>query len=103
VARPVEEAGDDPDEFSLGVPQFLRLMNSAQFNGRAPVVERLMKDDTPADKVIEGLYLATLSRRPTETEAKKLGDYAAKKSKPGEGYDAVLWVLLNSAEFVCVR
>jgi hypothetical protein len=98
-----KEAGDDPDEFSLGVPQFLRLMNSAQFNGRAPVVERLMKDDTPADKVIEGLYLATLSRRPTETEAKKLGDYAAKKSKPGEGYDAVLWVLLNSAEFVCVR
>jgi hypothetical protein len=98
-----KEEGDDPDEFSLGVPQFLRLMNSAQFNSGAPVVTRLMKDDAPRDKVIEGLYLDTLSRRPTEAEAKKLGEYAAKKSKAKDGYDAVLWVLLNSAEFVCIR
>jgi hypothetical protein len=98
-----KEEGDDPNEFGLGVPQFLRLMNSAQFNQSTPVIERLMKNDTPRDKVIEGLYLATLSRRPTEAEAKKLGDFAAKKSDAKAGYTGVLWVLLNSAEFVCIK
>ena len=98
-----KEEGDDPNEFGLGVPQFLRLMNSAQFNQSTPVITRLMKDNAPRDKVIEGLYLATLSRRPTEAEAKKLGDYAAKKTDAKAGYAGVLWVLLNSAEFVCIK
>jgi len=53
--------------------------------------------------VIESLFLGTLSRRPTETEAKKLAAYIARKPEAKEGYLGVLWILINSAEFVCVR
>ena len=62
-----------------------------------------MKDDAPRDRVIEGLFLATYSRRPTEAELKKLGDYVAKKSDSKDAYTTVLWVLFNSAEFVCIK
>jgi hypothetical protein len=97
-----KEDGDDPTEMSFGIPQFLRLMNSQPFNDGGAVVDRLLKSGANTDKVIESLCLATLSRRPTEAEAKKLADFS-KKGTPKEGYIGVLWVLLNSAEFVCVR
>jgi hypothetical protein len=98
-----KEDSDDPTEFSLGIPQFLRLMNSQQFNEAGPALEKLIKDGASTDKVLEALYLTTLSRRPTEDEVKKLSAFIAKKKEPKDGYVAVLWVLLNSAEFVCIR
>jgi hypothetical protein len=98
-----KEEGDDPTDFSLGVPQFLRLMNSAQFNRGGPVIDRLARDDATPEQVVEGLFLAALSRRPTEAELKKMTDYVKKKDNPRDGYNGVLWVLLNSAEFVCIR
>jgi Protein of unknown function (DUF1549)/Protein of unknown function (DUF1553) len=94
---------DDNTEMGMGVPQFLRLMNSAQFNRPAATVDRVMKDQKDPDKVIEGLFLATLSRRPTPEQAKKFAAYVAKKSDPKDGYTGVLWVLVNSAEFICNR
>jgi hypothetical protein len=99
-----KEEGDDPSEFSMGIPQFLRLMNSGTFNQGGPVIDRLMKADgaTP-QTVVEGLFLSVLSRRPTATEVEKLTAYVARKEDQKKGYAGVLWVLLNSAEFMCVR
>jgi hypothetical protein len=98
-----KEDGDDPTEMSFGVPQYLRLMNSKPFNEGGAVIEKLLKEEASTDKVIETLFLATLSRRPTETEAKKFAAYVARKEEPKDGYIGALWVLVNSAEFVCVR
>jgi hypothetical protein len=98
-----KEEGDDPNEFSQGIPQFLRLMNSGSFNQGGPAIDNLMKDKVPPEKVIEGLFLATLSRRPSQAEMEKLSAYVARKGDLKKGYAGVLWVLLNSAEFTCIR
>jgi hypothetical protein len=98
-----KEEGDDPTEMSFGVPQFLRLMNSRPFNDGGAVVGQLMKDGAGTEQVIEQLFLTALARRPTEAEAKKMAEFVARKAEPKDGYVGVLWVLLNSAEFVCVR
>lgn len=95
--------GDDATEMRLGIPQYLRLMNSQPFNEGAAVIDKLIKDGAGADKVIESLFLTTLSRRPTAAEAKKMAAFVAKKQAPKAGYIGVLWVLINSAEFVCIR
>jgi hypothetical protein len=98
-----KEDGDDATEMSFGIPQFLRLMNSKPFNEGGAVIDKLTKDGASPEQVIEGLYLTALARRPTEAEVKKLTAYIAKKQEPKDGYIGVLWVLVNSAEFVCVR
>jgi hypothetical protein len=97
------EDGDDGTEFTFGIPQFLRLINSRPFNQASPLLDQMVKDGASTDKILETLFLATLSRRPTEAESKKLAAYVAKKKEARDGYAGVLWVLINSAEFVCVR
>jgi hypothetical protein len=94
---------DEATEFSFGVPQFLRLMNSAQFNKGGAIVGRLANEGTPPEKVIEGLFLATLSRRPTDAELKRMSAYVARQADARAAYNGVLWILVNSAEFVCNR
>ena len=52
---------------------------------------------------IEILYLATLSRPPNDAELRVLGEYMPENAAGNElqqGLADVLWVLLNSAEFV---
>ncbi|MBA4067428.1 MAG: hypothetical protein C0501_27705 [Isosphaera sp.] len=124
----LDTAGYDesPDEFTSGVPQALRLMN-AMLPGRTEAVgtliaatgperEKALKElgrtlmttgsaVPPADraareKAVEWVYLATLSRRPTSAEAKAVGTFLDAHPTPAAGYDALLWVLLSSPEFV---
>lgn len=90
-------------EFAHGIPQFLRRMNGEAFNATAPVVERLVRAETGTEKAIETLYLTALSRRPTPRERELMEKYVAGRPTPAEGYDGVLWVLLNSGEFVLNR
>lgn len=97
------EEGDGASDSGHGIPQFLRLMNSAQLNRTTTLVNRLVKDDMNREKAIETMYLTTLSRRPTPTEVEKLSAYLAKQGDPKKGYDGVMWILLNSAEFMCIR
>ena len=49
---------------------------------------------------MEELFLATLSRRPTDREAKAMADYIAKATDKRSAYHDVLWALINSTEFV---
>ncbi len=98
-----KEEGGDPTDMTFGVPQFLRLMNAQAFNKGGPVVDRVVQQGASPPAAIEALFLCTLSRRPTEAEVKKLAAYVARKSDPKDGYAGVLWVLVNSAEFVCIR
>jgi uncharacterized protein DUF1553/uncharacterized protein DUF1549 len=95
-----EEA--DPLENNHGIPQALKLMNAAQLSRIAPAVERLAESGMGRQQMIEQLYLTALSRRPSAAEAKRMDFFLSARSDANaeEGYNAVLWTLINSAEFV---
>jgi hypothetical protein len=97
------EADDDAgvvEEYAHGIPQVLRLMNSRELNNTAAVVARLRKASDDPNAVIEGLYLRALARRPTEAEAARMKSYVAGASDRAKAYGELLWVLLNSGEFL---
>ncbi len=96
------EADDDPTEYSYGIPQVLRLMNT-NLSAGSEVVARLTKQHKEPGKVIEGLFLGALARRPSPAESERMARYVAKQGDPAKGYAGVLWALLNSAEFACNR
>lgn len=88
----------DPTEYIAGIPQALRLMNSAQLNGNSGLIAQAIKQGSP-EKAIEWLYLGTLSRRPTSTEVQKMTGHIAKASDTKKAYGDILWALANSSEF----
>jgi hypothetical protein len=83
-----------------GIPQFLKRMNADTFNSGAPLVAYLVHSKASPKQAIETLYLATLNRRPTAEETDVMAGYLAKRSDAEQGYAGVLWVLLNTGEFV---
>jgi Protein of unknown function (DUF1553)/Protein of unknown function (DUF1549) len=89
----------DPTEYEAGVPQVLRLMNSPQLNNASMLAPLLKNNKTPA-QVVEHLYLATLSRRPSPRELdRSLALVRKYPDEPRQAYADLLWVLLNSSEF----
>jgi hypothetical protein len=87
----------DPTEYEDGIPQVLRLMNSAALNRSQALLTATKNSKTP-EQAVEHLYLATLSRRPMKEEAEKLSAYV-KKVGPTDAYSDILWAILNSSEF----
>ena len=53
-----------------------------------------------AEEAIAHLYLAVLSRRPTQSETDQMARHVAELGDERRGYADVFWVLLNSAEFL---
>jgi hypothetical protein len=89
----------DPTEYQAGVPQALRLMNSAPMNSGGALLNQVMKSGDTPPQVVERLYLAALSRRPTSEESQKLTAYVARHDDARAAYGDILWALLNSSEF----
>ena len=54
----------------------------------------------PAEKAVEELFLAALSRRPTEAEAKGASRILSSARSRREGLEDMLWGLVNSREFL---
>jgi hypothetical protein len=97
------EADDDATavaDYAHGIPQVLRLMNSAQMNDNTAVIARLMKNEGTPEKIIEALYLRILSRLPREAETKRMAAHVKSAKDPAQGYSDVMWVLVNSSEFM---
>ncbi len=93
------EENAEPTEYQAGIPQVLRLMNSPQLNNTAMLVPLLKSGKTP-EQIVEHLYLATLSRRPTDQELQRTLALVRKQAnEPRQAYGDILWVLLNSSEF----
>ncbi len=89
----------DPTEYQAGIPQVLRLMNSPQLNNAGMIGPVLQSGKAPAE-VVEHLYLATLSRRPTPREKARTLELVRKyHDEPRQAYGDILWALLNSSEF----
>jgi hypothetical protein len=96
------EADDDAgvvEEYTHGIPQVLRLMNSQAMNATAAIVQRQMRNAT-AEEIIESLYLRVLARKPTEREAARLASYVAAEPEKSKALGDVMWALVNSAEFM---
>jgi hypothetical protein len=92
----------NPTEYEAGIPQALRLMNSAVTSNPA-ALRGIATSGAKPGEVVTGIYLAALARRPTEKELTLLGEYVAKNGATQATYQDVLWAVLNSSEFTLVR
>jgi hypothetical protein len=97
-------AGDDDNTpvpaYGHGIPQVLRIMNSPRLTDGSVLIEQLNRRGAVREKIVESLYLATLSRRPTTEEARRVSEFLADEPDRKKGYNDLLWVLLNSGEFL---
>jgi hypothetical protein len=84
--------------------QVLLLANSDEIESKIAATDgrlaRLMKEKTPAAVVVEELYLTAFSRRPTPAELKRTLDYVDGQKDTKKALEDVLWVILNSKEFM---
>ena len=87
----------NPMEYEAGIPQALKLMNSAQLSQSPRLVSELARNGGTPSKVIETMYLMTLSRRPTDIESKRMMTFVAQNN--ATAYADILWALMNSSEF----
>jgi hypothetical protein len=94
------EKGVAPTEYTQGIPHALRLMNGVQFNDIEDVLDRLAPKDATTADVIEALYLAMLSRRPSVEESAHMSDYVKGQKSRRDACADILWALLKSSEFV---
>lgn len=86
-------------DYEAGIPQALRLMNNPRLSGSPALLAEISRSANQKEKVIERLYLMTVSRRPSESEVKRLTDYLSNAPDARTGYGDIMWVLLNSSEF----
>ena len=75
-------------------------MNARQFNAAPPIVEQLVKAKLSPEKAIETLFLATLTRPPSDNEMTLMRGYIERRQDPAQAYAGILWILFNTNEFV---
>jgi len=103
--RPRRVSGCECERSSgANVSQVLLLSNSDEIENKvASDKGRLglrLKEKKPTGEVVEEIYLAAFSRKPTETERTKTASYIASKNDPKRALEDILWTLLNSKEFI---
>jgi len=88
----------------LTAAQRLHLLNSSQVQGKlenSSRLEHFLKADLLTRPDLAGLYLAVLSRYPTDAEAEAALNYAKKSElKPRTAALDLAWALINSSEFL---
>ena len=93
------ERGSEPS-----IAQALHLMNSDETNKkirhRDGLANQLAKSTLTDDEIIEHLYLATLSRYPSDKERALMVSAFADSNSRRAGVEDILWTLLNTREFV---
>lgn len=62
-------------------------------------LEQWLKAKKSDREIIEWFYLAALSRRPDPDELRQEADHLAKAKSKREGFEDLLWALMNSKEF----
>jgi hypothetical protein len=92
------EEGAEATEYQAGIPQALQLMNAPRMNAPGAALKLATGASNP-EAVVETLYLATLSRKPTSAEVAMAKDHAKKSETPRQAPADLLWALVNSSEF----
>ncbi len=103
--------GFDPstsqEEIEGSIPQALFLMNSsitrAMTARSGSMLERLLREYPDDAQAVEELYLRCLARRPRESEKRKALAYIRRVGNRTEAFEDLLWVLINSTEFLYRR
>ncbi len=112
VSRLSETTGTNPQDYAAGIPQALLIMNGKMTSDAiTPERSRLLRAVTESpfftdSDRIKTLYLAVLTREPTNEELKTLHRYVNDRSDPTarqHAFGEILWALLNSPEFVLCR
>ena len=90
-----------PREMHVG--QTMHFMSSehmeAKLSGAGNRISKLVQEKKTAGNIIDELYLATLSRFPTEEERQRvLSETVPEKARQG-WFEDLLWALLNTKEF----
>lgn len=87
---------------AVNASQRLHLLNSGQVERKieqGPVLRALVAPGAPSGgAVVDRIYLAVLSRRPTDAERTRAGGYAPAGGR--EAMQDLAWALINGAEFV---
>jgi len=90
---------------SLG--QSLMLVNGADMRSKLSEsrnrIAAILDRASDLNLAIEDLYLATLTRYPTDTESKRMNDYITQSTNQRGALEDVLWALINSQEFAVIR
>lgn len=115
---------EDASDFTHGIPQMLAMLNHPRLLTGGPTLAAFARlPYTPIDKngkpgktvpapvgaapspekVVEWLYLSTLSRRPTAEESGDALAYVGQVKSPADAYAGVLWMLVNRSEFMLSR
>jgi hypothetical protein len=71
-------------------------------DGQGRVASLVTSGKSP-ETCVEELYLATLSRMPTPEEMNEARTFVAESPSPSEGYQDLLWALINSKQFLFIR
>ena len=66
-------------------------------------VAALVGSGKPTDVCVEELYLATLCRGPNTQELAEARGFITSSPSPAEGYQDLLWALMNSKQFLFIR
>jgi hypothetical protein len=86
------------------IAQALHLLNGDDLNKKLTAaggrIDALFKSKTLLPAIIEEVYLATVSRPPRSEEVTEADAWVAKAGSPKDGVQDLLWVLLNSREFL---
>ncbi len=104
--------GVDPstpvDDVLGTIPQALYLMNSPMVTnniraGNDTMLGELLRSTPDNRAVLEALYLRVLARRPNAKEINVCGRYLEMVGNRVEGFEDILWSLLNTTEFISRR
>jgi hypothetical protein len=104
-------AAGDRTDYQAGVPQALTLMHGSVVHGATDLTSSGLLKSLNApfftdEQRLNTLFLATLSREPTEDEREKMLAYLQDVKDPHERLGIlgdVLWALLNCAEFTFIH
>jgi hypothetical protein len=101
---PRSTACDCERSMEAGLPQKLYLMADKAIkdkiespSNRLKTLLSTHKDDMEA---VNDLYLATLTRLPTDDERKEITEYLARKKDRQKAFQDLLWALVNTSEFI---
>jgi hypothetical protein len=97
---------DTPRSTDTSIAQALSLMNDPQVvvsrtrrSNANTTVAKVLASTTDPGSIVDQIYLATLSRRPTSTERQQAIAYL-NGGNVGQRTEDLQWVLLNSLEFL---
>lgn len=106
--RPLRTQTCDCERSSAtGLAQAMYLLNDTDVNSKiadsSGRLARLLETIADDGKLIEELYLSTLSRYPSNDESQKALAYVRQSESRSSGMQDVMWSLLNLREFVFVH